>query len=89
VRNAGWLVAVVTRRKLQRLLADPSVATVVVEHRDRLGRMNTVLVEAAQSAHRRRLVVLDSCEVTDDLVRDMVEVRTSFLRSAVWATVGA
>jgi putative resolvase len=42
------------RRKVQRLLADPRVATVVVEHRDRLGRMNTELVEAALSAHGRR-----------------------------------
>ena len=66
------------RRKVRRLLADPRVTTVVVEHRDRLGRMNTELVEAALSAHGRRLVVLDSGEVTDDLVRDMVEVLTSF-----------
>jgi putative resolvase len=66
------------RRKVRRLLADPRVATVVVEHRDRLGRMNTELVEAALSAHGRRLVVLDGGEVTDDLVRDMVEVLTSF-----------
>ena len=40
--------------------------------------MNTELVEAALSADGRRLVVLDSGEVTDDLVRDMVEVLTSF-----------
>jgi putative resolvase len=40
--------------------------------------MNTELVEAALSAHGRRLVVLDGGEVTDDLVRDMVEVLTSF-----------
>lgn len=66
------------RRRVRRLLADPRVAAVVVEHRDRLGRMNTELVEAALSAHDRRLVVLDSGEVTDDLVRDMVEVLTSF-----------
>ena len=46
--------------------------------RDRLGRMNTELVEAALAASRRRLVVLDDGEVTDDLVRDMVEVLTSF-----------
>ena len=65
------------RRKVRRSLADPRVSTVVVEHQDRLGRMNTELVEAALSAHGRRLVVLDSGEVTDDLVRDMVEVLTS------------
>lgn len=67
-----------SRSKVRRLLADPKVTVVVVEHRDRLGRMNTELVEAALSAHGRRLVVLDSGEVTDDLVRDMVEVLTSF-----------
>ena len=67
-----------SRAKVRRLLADPAVTVVVAEHRDRLGRMNTELVEAALSAHGRRLVVLDDSEVTDDLVRDMVEVLTSF-----------
>jgi putative resolvase len=66
------------RVKLRRLLADPAVQTVVVTHRDRLARMNAELVEAALSAHGRRLVVLDDGEVTDDLIRDMVEVLTSF-----------
>jgi len=66
------------RVKIRRLLADPSVQAVVVEHRDRLGRMNTELVEAALGAHGRRLVVLDPGEVDDDLVRDMTEVLTSF-----------
>jgi putative resolvase len=66
------------RRRVRRLLADPLVVMVVVEHRDRLGRMNSELVEAALSAHGRRLVVLDAGGVTDDLVRDMVEVSTSF-----------
>jgi putative resolvase len=66
------------RAKLRRLLADPAVRTVVVTHRDRLARMNTELVEAALAAHGRRLVVLDDGEVTDDLIRDMVEALTSF-----------
>jgi putative resolvase len=66
-----------SRAKVRRLLADPRVMTVVVEHRDRLGRMNTELVESALAAHGRRLVVLDDGEVDDDLVRDMVEVLTS------------
>jgi putative resolvase len=67
-----------SRSKLRRLLADPRVTMVVVEHRDRLARMNAELVEAALSAHGRRLVVLDDGEVDDDLVRDMLEVLTSF-----------
>ncbi|MFI9465923.1 IS607 family transposase [Streptomyces sp. NPDC052492] len=66
------------RSKARRMLADPNVTTVVVEHKDRLGRMNTELVEAAMSAQGRRLVVLDDGEVEDDLVRDMVEVLTLF-----------
>jgi putative resolvase len=67
-----------SRVKVRRLLADPEVTTVVVEHKDRLGRMNTELVEAALAAAGRRLVILDDGEVADDLVRDMVEVLTSF-----------
>ena len=66
------------RARARRLLADPAAAVIVVEHRDRLGRMNTELVEAALAAHGRRLVVLDDSEVSDDLVRDMIEVLTSF-----------
>ena len=67
-----------SRARLRRLLSDPKVTTVVVEHRDRLARMNAELVEAALSAHGRRLVILDDGEVDDDLVRDMTEVLTSF-----------
>jgi putative resolvase len=66
------------RPKVRRLLADPAVSTVVVEHRDRLGRMNVELVEAALSASGRSLVVLDLGEVDDGLVRDMTYVLTSF-----------
>jgi putative resolvase len=66
------------RARVRRLLADPAATVIVVEHRDRLGRMNTELAEAALSAHGRRLVVLDDSEVTDDLIRDMIDVLTSF-----------
>ena len=53
-----------SRAKVRRLLADPAVTVVVAGRRDRLGRMNTELVEAALAAHNRRLVVLDDFEVT-------------------------
>jgi putative resolvase len=66
------------RARAKRLLADPDVTTVVVEHQDRLGRMNVELIEAALSAQGRRLVVLDDGEVEDDLVGDMIEILTSF-----------
>jgi putative resolvase len=35
-------------------------------------------LEAALAAQGRRIVVLDPAETSDDLVRDMVEVLTSF-----------
>ena len=67
-----------SRRKARRPLADPTVTAVVVEHRDRLGRMNTELAESALAADGRRLLVLDDGDVDDGLVRDTVEVLTSF-----------
>jgi putative resolvase len=66
------------RARVRRLLAGPAATVVVVVHSDRLGRMNTELAEAALAAHHRRLVVLDDKEVTGGLVRDMIEVLTSF-----------
>jgi putative resolvase len=50
----------------------------VVEHRDRLARFGVEYLEAALAAQGRRLVVVEDAEVADDLVRDMVEVLTSF-----------
>ena len=66
------------RRKLARLLADPSATTIVVEHRDRLARFGVEHLEAALSSTGRRLVTAESGELDDDLVHDMTEVLTSF-----------
>ena len=66
------------RRKLNRLLADPGVGVIIVEHRDRLARMNAGLIESALKAQGRRLIVVDDRELDDDLVRGMTEVLTSF-----------
>jgi putative resolvase len=66
------------RRRLARLLADATAATVVVEHRDRLARFGVEHLEAALSAQGRRIVVVDGGEVDDDLIRDVTEVLTSF-----------
>lgn len=65
------------RRGLMRLLRTPVVTTVVIEHRDRLMRFGFEYVESALAAHGRTLIVIDTTEVTDDLVRDMTEVLTS------------
>jgi putative resolvase len=61
----------------QSSLSVPAVTVVVVEHRDRLGRVNTESVKAVLSASGRGLVVLDAGEVEDDLVRDMTQVLAS------------
>ena len=66
------------RRKLNRLLSDPTVTSIIVEHRDRLARMNAGLVESALKAQGRRIIVVDDTELDDDLARDMTEVITSF-----------
>ncbi len=66
------------RPKLRGLLSDPSVTMIVVEHRERLGGMNTELVEASLAATGRRVVVVDDTEIDDDLMRDMTEVLTFF-----------
>jgi putative resolvase len=66
------------RTKLRRLLADPAVTTIVVEHRDRVARFGVEQLDAALAAHGRRVLVADPAETTDDLVGDMVEVLTGF-----------
>lgn len=66
------------RRKLNKVLADPTVGTIIVEHRDRLTRMNAGLVESALAAQGRRLIVVDDSELDDDLEHDVTEVLTSF-----------
>jgi predicted site-specific integrase-resolvase len=66
------------RAKITRLLADPDVRTIVVEHRDRLARFGSEYIEAALAASARKLVVVDRSEMKDDLAQDMVDVLTSF-----------
>ncbi|SED20772.1 IS607 family transposase [Streptomyces sp. TLI_105] len=65
------------RRKLHRVLSDPTLAVIVVEHRDRLARFGVEHLGSALSASGRRLVVLDPRETTSDLVQDITEVLTS------------
>ena len=66
------------RPKLRRLLADPEVGTILIEHRDRLARFGVGMVEAMLQARGGGLVVMEEKEVDDDLVRDMTEILTCF-----------
>jgi putative resolvase len=65
------------RKTFLGLLRDPSVTTIVVEHRDRFARFGAEYVEAALAAQGRRLLVADPAGVDDDLVRDVTEILTS------------
>jgi len=66
------------RKKLLRLLRDRNVGAIVVEHRDRFARFGSEYLEAALAASGRRLIVVDSSEMNDDLVQDMIAILTSF-----------
>ncbi|GIU68994.1 MAG: IS607 family transposase [Candidatus Woesearchaeota archaeon] len=66
------------RKKLMRVLRDPSVTTIVVEHRDRLTRFGFDLLEASLASRKCNLIVVDPVELENDLVRDMIDVLTSF-----------
>lgn len=66
------------RPKLLKLLASRDVSTILVEHRERLCRFGFEYLQAALAAQGRSICVVSTKEVSDDLVRDMVEVLTSF-----------
>jgi len=78
------------RHKFLRLVRDPGVGRIIVEHRDRFARFGFEYVEAALSAQGRELIVVDPAEVDDDLAGDLTEILASFCarlygaRSAVY-----
>jgi putative resolvase len=69
------------RATLGKVLADPRVSGIVVEHRDRLARFGVEHRAAAVAATGRRIIVVNPeivvnpDEVKDDLVRDMTRGR--------------
>ena len=65
------------RRQLRRIVADHTVRTILVEHRERLCRFGFEYVEAALAARGAHILVMDDDDLEDDLVRDVTEVMTS------------
>ena len=65
------------RRQLRRIMADHTVHTILVEHRERLCRFGFEYVEAALAGRGARVLVMDDDDLGDDLVRDVTEVMTS------------
>jgi putative resolvase len=67
------------RPKLLRLLTDPSIPLVVVEHKDRLSRFGFHYIERLLAMQGRRLEVINLAENgKEDLVQDFVSIVTSF-----------
>ena len=65
------------RPKLAKLLTDPTIGTVVIEHRDRLTRFGFEYIRQLLEAHGRQLEVLFPSDTEDELVDDFVSVITS------------
>lgn len=65
------------RKGMVRLLRDPKVSTILVEHRDRLMRFGFEYVEASLSAQGRNVLVIEPDDLKDDIVRDLHEVIVS------------
>jgi predicted site-specific integrase-resolvase len=65
------------RKQLVRLLSDPSVRRIVVEHRDRLARFGVEYIEAALKAQGREVVFAEAGEQKLDIVQDFIDVVTS------------
>jgi putative resolvase len=65
------------RPKLEKLLADASIGTIVVENRDRLTRFGSHSIETLLQAQGRRVEMIFPGDTGDELVDDVVSVITS------------
>jgi putative resolvase len=65
------------REKLIRLLSDPGVGTIIVEHRDRLARFGVEYIEASLASQDREILVAEAGEQKLDIVQDFIDVVTS------------
>jgi putative resolvase len=65
------------RPKFLKLLADPSIGTIIVEHRDRGTRFGWSYLTTLLEAQGRRIEAIFPNETQDDLVDDFVSLITS------------
>ena len=66
------------RPKLRKLLGDPAVHTVIVEHREPLARFGAGMVDEMPQARGGALMVIDDAEAPDGPVGDMTGILTRF-----------
>jgi putative resolvase len=65
-----------TRPKLLKLLTDPQIGKIVVQHRDRLTRFGFIYIEQLFAMQGRSLEVLFPSDTKPDLVDDFIAVKT-------------
>ena len=65
------------RPKLNKLLGNPAIGVIVVEHRDRLTHFGFNYIQLLLKQQGRRIEVLNMQDTRDDLVDDFVAVITS------------
>ena len=65
------------RKKLSKILSDPNISLIIVEHKDRLGRFGVDMLIDALSASGRRILMINESEYKDDLVQDFIDVVTA------------
>lgn len=66
-----------SRKGLLKLIGNPDISCIVVEHRDRLMRFGFEYLESSLAAQNRKIIVIENDEVSDDVTRDLHEVIVS------------
>jgi len=67
------------REKLRKILADQTIKTIVVEHKDRFARFGTTLIEDLLKIQGRQILYINEVEdKEEDLMQDFVSIITSF-----------
>ncbi len=66
-----------SRPKFLKLLADPTIGTIIVEHKDRSTRFGWNYITTLMEAQGRRMEAVFPDDTSDDLVNDFVSLLTS------------
>ncbi len=66
-----------SRPKFLKLLADPTIGTIIVEHRDRSTRFGWTYITTLMEAQGRRMEAVFPDETKDDLLNDFMSIITS------------
>lgn len=65
------------RKKLNEILLDKTITTIIVEHKDRLARFGVEMLLACLKASGRKVIVINEEEFKDDIIQDFVDLVTS------------